>query len=149
MNSNFRKPDGVKKGSPEYSAWLKNTMLAEANFKQVLDVRDAMESNNSIAIRQIPANAAYQIGLAEYRMSQGVSDCDEASRYVRLAMRMQPLIYNAQAQSMLTNIANARAQWAKYDAARANNSAANRKKQEEYQKYLRDKKAEEDFWKGK
>lgn len=134
-------------GTPEYKQWQKSAMLAEANLKQVLDLEPALMNSGSIDIREIPAHAAWQIALAEYRMSQSSRDCDEAIKYVRLAMQKQPNLYNRNAQDMITNISNARKQHVDNENNRKrNNRQLNAQRNAEYEEYLRRKKAEEDFW---
>ena len=135
-------------GTPEYKQWQKSAMLAEANLKQVLELEHALITSGSIAMRQIPAHAAFQIALAEYRMSQSSRDCDEAIRYVRLAMQKQPTLYNRNAQDMIRNISNTREAYISNENIRRrnNNKQVNAQRNAEYEEYLRHKKAEENFW---
>lgn len=138
-------------GTPEYARWQKSAMMAEANLKQVLELEPALAGSGSVALRQIPAHAAFQIALAEYRMSQSSQDCDEAIRYVRMAMQKQPTLYNRNAQDMITNISNSRSAYIHNENIRRhnNNQQVNQRRNAEYSEYLRRKKAEEEFWNKK
>lgn len=140
------------KDTPEFAEWEKNIMLSAANLKQVLEYQEAFKDNSSIAVRKIPAHAAYQLGLAYYRMAAieySSKECDQAIAYVNMAMAASPEDYNENAKSMLGNINDARAKYAEREA-RINRDAKQRAKQQaEYEEYLRKKKAEEDFWKQK
>ena len=135
-------------GTPEYKQWQKSAMLAEANLKQVLDLEPALMNSGSISMRQIPAHAAFQIALAEYRMSQSSRDCDEAIKYVRIAMQKQPELYNRNAQDMIKNISNTREAYISNENIRRrnNNKQVNAQRNAEYEEYIRRKKAEESFW---
>ena len=138
-------------GTSAYMQWQKSALMAEANLKQVLELEPALTKSGSVALRQVPAHAAYQIALAEYRMSQSSQDCDEAIRYVRMAMQKQPTLYNRNAQDMITNITNSRNGYIHNENIRRrnNNQQVNQQRNAEYNEYLRRKKAEEEFWNKK
>lgn len=140
------------KGTPEFAEWEKNIMLSAANLKQVLDYQEAFKDNSSIAVRKIPAHAAYQLGFAYYRMAaieQSSKECDQAIAYVNMAMVASPQDYNENATSLIANINNARVQYAEREAAIYRNAKQRAELQRRYDEYIRKKKAEEDFWKQK
>ena len=137
------------KDTPEFQEWEKNMMLSSTNLRKVLQYQEAFRSSSSIAIRKIPAHAAYQLGLAYYRMAgieYSSKECDEAINYVRLAMAASPEDYNDNAESMLTNINNARAQYAERENRINKDAKMRAEAQRRYDEYIRKKKAEEAFW---
>ena len=136
------------KGTPEYTEWENNMMLAAANLKQVLALQDAFSSSSSIDVRKYPADAAYALAQNLYRLvssAMSVEVCDEAIQYAQMAMAAAPDKYNANAESLVANITNARQQIANLN--REQKAYERRKK--EYEAYMKKKKAEEDFWNQK
>lgn len=131
--------------TPEYAEWEKNMMMASANLKQVLSMQDAFRSSSSIAVRQIPAHAAFNLARNGYRMinsSMSLEACDEAIAYAQMAMAAAPDLYNKNAEGLIADISNVRAK-----VAEANKEKKNLERQRKaYEEYLRKKKAEEDFW---
>ena len=136
------------KGTPEYTEWENNMMLAAANLKQVLALQDAFSSSSSIDVRKYPADAAYALAQNMNRLvnsAMSVEVCDEAIQYAQMAMAAAPDKYNANAESLIANITNARAQIANLN--KSQKEYERRKK--EYEAYMKKKKAEEDFWNQK
>ena len=133
------------KGSPEYTEWENNMMLASANLKQVIALQEVFQNSSSIDVRKYPADAAYALAQNMYRLvssAMSVEVCDEAMQYAQLAMSAAPDKYNANAESLINNITNARAQIATLNKEQK----AYEKRKKEYEAYLKKKKAEEDFW---
>ena len=134
----------VQKGSIEFNDWSANLMRAISNLKTVIEVQDVFRNSPKIAIREIPARAYYQLGLATYRYVNVVPDikiCDEAISYLRMAIQAN---CKDDAVGMINNVNKARNDI----VTKTKKNAANAKANQEYQEYLRKKKAEEDFWKG-
>lgn len=133
------------KGSPEYTEWENNMMLAQANLKQVIALQEAFQNSSSIDVRKYPADAAFGLAQNMNRLvnsAMSVEVCDEAIQYAQLAMAAAPDKYNANAQSLIANITNTRAQIANLN--KSQKEYERRKKA--YDDYLKKKKAEEDFW---
>lgn len=133
------------KGSPEYTEWENNMMLAQANLKQVITLQEAFQNSSSIDVRKYPADAAFGLAQNMNRLvnsAMSVEVCDEAIQYAQLAMAAAPDKYNANAQSLIANITNTRAQIANLN--KSQKEYERRKKA--YDDYLKKKKAEEDFW---
>lgn len=133
------------KGSPEYTEWENNMMLAQANLKQVVALQEAFQNSSSIDVRKYPADAAFGLAQNMNRLvnsAMSVEVCDEAIQYAQLAMAAAPDKYNANAQSLIANITNTRAQIANLN--KSQKEYERRKKA--YDDYLKKKKAEEDFW---
>lgn len=137
------------KETQEFLEWEKNMMLASANLKQVLQYQDAFRNSSSIAVRKIPAHAAYQLGLAHYRMAgieYSSKECDVAISYIKMAMAASPEDYNSNAEGMLNNINNARAQYVDREIRISKDAKQRAEQQRRYDEYMRKKKAEEAFW---
>lgn len=140
------------KDTPEYKEWVENMMLSVANLKQVLEYQDAFKSSPSIAIRKYPADAAYQLGMAYYRMAAieySSKDCDNAITYMNMAMAASPQDYNENAKSYLGLINTRRAQFIKRENEIKRNAKQRAELQRRYDEYMKKKKAEEDFWNQK
>ena len=134
----------VQKGSIEFNDWSANLMRAISNLKTVIEVQDVFRNSPRIAIREIPAHAYYQLGLATYRYVNVVPDikiCDEAISYLRMAIQAN---CKDDAVGMINNVNKVRNDIVTMNKKNAKNAKAN----QEYQEYLRKKKAEKDFWKG-
>ena len=137
----------VQRGSIEFDNWSANLMRSMANLKTVIEVQDVFHNSLSISIRNIPAHAHYQLGLAAYRYVSFIPDinlCDEAINHLRMAKQINPNLYNTNADNMINNINRTREQI----ISRNTIEERLRKTEEAYQEYLRKKEAEEDFWKG-
>ena len=136
------------KGTPEYTEWENNMMLAQANLKQVIALQEAFQNSSSIDVRKYPADAAFGLAQNMNRLvnsAMSVEVCDEAIQYAQMAMAAAPDKYNANAESLIANITNARAQIANLN--KSQKEYERRKK--EYEAYMKKKKAEEDFWNQK
>lgn len=155
--TNFPRPKdengkNLGKDTPEYEEWTKNIMLSAANLKQVLQYQEAFSNSPSIAVRKIPATAAWQLGLAYYRMAsmeQSSKECVQAITYIEMAMKASPQDYNTNARDMIDNINSVRAQYAEREAKINRNAKQRAELQRRYDEYMRKKKAEEDFWNQK
>ena len=136
------------KGTPEYTEWENNMMLAQANLKQVIALQEVFQNSSSIDVRKYPADAAFGLAQNMNRLvnsAMSVEVCDEAIQYAQMAMAAAPDKYNANAESLIANITNARAQIANLN--KSQKEYERRKK--EYEAYMKKKKAEEDFWNQK
>lgn len=155
--TNFQRPKDANgknlgKDTPEYEEWTKNIMLSAANLKQVLQYQEAFRNSPSIAVRKIPATAAWQLGLAYYRMAsieQSSKECGQAITYIEMAMKASPQDYNTNAQDMIDNINSVRAQYIERENRINRNAKQRAELQRRYDEYMKKKKAEEDFWNQK
>lgn len=136
-------------GSVEYKKWEENTTLASANFMQVLQYQGAFVNSSSIAVRQIPARAAYELGQINLEMAQIMSsrhECDNAEQYFNMAMVAAPDLFNNSdtqfGPKRLNKVKDERQKIMKEEA----NKRQNALKQKLYDEYMRKKKADEIFW---
>lgn len=139
------------KNTPEYEEWDANTETSIANLKQVLEsYQSALRNSSSIAIRDIPADAAYQLGLAYYRKAVIVfstKDCDIATSY----MDMAAVAYSDEsdknrAKGMKNNIETTRLKVADVEKKIKANAAAHAQWKKENDERIRKQKAVEAFW---
>lgn len=84
-------------GTEEYKKWTDNTLIAQSNFEIVLKFQDAFRSSSSIAIRQIPARSAFELGNIKYEMAlstESSTECKSAIAYYQMATDAAPDLYN-------------------------------------------------------